>query len=158
MMYYWNETKKHDWNVPGEKRSHPQSTVITQSDKQTFLFSYQPQHKQWQLSKVSTECPLIFVYFSAICAATQWLLFTGYYDMWQQIPRINSRQTGYGWLIIAPFYWQGLHTDQNLMGLIINSDDSSPLCLAFVGAKQKRRLTFLRLLPIDPAHPTVSCR
>lgn len=142
-----------------------QSAVITQPDKQLFLFYYQAQHKQWEWSKVSAECPLIFVYFSAICAATAPQCENRHCCYSQAImlfdnrfQEINSRKTGYGWVIIAPSYWQGLHTDQNLMGFVINSDDSSPPCLAFVGAKQNRRLTFLRLLPIDLAHPTVSGR
>lgn len=72
-----------------------------------------------------------------------------------KIQEINSWKTGYGWVIIAPFYWQSFHTDQHLMGFIINSDVSSPLCLALVGVKQNKRLTFLRLRSIDLVHPTV---
>lgn len=147
---------KHVWNMPSGNTSYQQSTVITQPDEQLFLLCTQ----QW--SKLSAECPLMLVFFlpyvqprchvknHCSCYSHGVMIFDNRFQ------EINSRKTSYGWVIIAPLYWQGFHTDQNLMGFIINNDDSSPLCLAFVGEKQNGRLTFLRLLPIDLAHPAAS--
>lgn len=153
---------KHVWNMPFG--NYQQSTVITQPDKQLFLFYYQPQQNQWQRPKVSAECPLIFVCFSAICAATT-LPCENHCTCYSQgvmvfdnrFQEMNSRKTGYAWVIIAPFYWQGFHTDQNLMGFIINSDDSSPLCLAFYWCKTKWKVDISQITS-DWSCPSVSSK
>lgn len=103
-------------------------------------------HTTQTTTTVQNVCWMCFnIYFSAICAATSLQCENHCYSQGIMIfdnsfQEINSRKTGYGWVIIAPFYWHGFHTDQDLMGFIIKSDDSSPLCLAFVGAKQNGKV------------------
>lgn len=114
-IYFWNGTcLKYDlW-----KCSYKQPTVITQPDKQRFMFYYQPNTN----NDSGPNCLLtvIFVDFPAICAATalrcdshQSCYSQGIMIFDHRIQEINSWKTGYGWVMIAPFYWQSFRTDQN---------------------------------------------
>lgn len=65
-------------------------------------------------------------------------------DVWQQSPRQNNFQESMQWVGgNGSFYWQAFLTDQNLMGFIINSDDSPSLCSAFVRANKMKGWHFL---------------
>lgn len=98
-----------------------------------------------QPSKVSAEWALIFLPYVLQQPRNVEINVVVIYrvlwcDVWQQRPRNRtvSRKTCYGWVVIAPSIDRFFYTDQNLMGFIINSDDSSSLCLAFVRANKMK--------------------
>lgn len=74
------------------------------------------------------------------CQVVMCMCMCVYFFFWQRSPRSTARpQENMPWVADNnPLYWQAFHTDQHLMGFIINRDDSFFRRLAFDGADKWR--------------------
>lgn len=127
----WWFTVGMKWGKIWEMPSGNVFSVIALADKQLFLLYYHPQHNR-------TDCELFLrPYLShssllpwlqqilAVLIHVRWWCVCAFF-FWQKSPRGSARFQENMPRVADnnPLYWQAFHTDQHLMGFIINRDDS----------------------------------